>query len=216
MAGEITEALRDRVRSRLGQVSKQGLLAEHIYSHMNRGQSDMAWRLNDGAMLELTKQASGNLSSSRVSLPADFLRERIVMVGATDIVARRPNISELDALDDNTLFVPSATNPFYYIWHNETADEVMLLVDVSDAASTLAYKLNYVAKPTDVSESVDPDFATNLHNLIVDFAVMRGRQMAKDYAEAKRVWNDYQDQIRIINSRFEPGRRHEGVPGDTL
>lgn len=213
-AGDITKALSDQVRARLGEASKQGLLDDDIYAHMSRGQYDLAWRLNDGLIPELTKEASGNLASSRATLPGDFLRERLVMIGATDVVARRASITELDALDDNSLWLPSLTNPFYYIWYNITAAAVVLLVDVSNAASTDAYKLKYVAKPTEVDASTDPDYDSNLYGLIVDFAVMRGRQMQKEYAEAERLWRRYQDQVRVMNSRYELGRLHEDVPGD--
>jgi len=213
--GDVSKALRDRVRQRVGQASQDGLLPEDIYAFLNRAQYDLGWRLHDAAMPEMTDIASGNLTASRVALPADFWRERTVDVGATNVVATRWNITELDALDDNTLLTPSAANPYYYIWEQAADGATRLLVDVSDAASTLAYRIRYLKNPTDMSDTADPLYKSNKHSMLVEFAVMMYHQMKLNDGERGRSWQQYLAQIIAINTRYMPGYLFQGVPGDT-
>jgi len=217
-AGDISDGLRDRVRAYIGQASQSGILAADIFKFLNRGQHNLVRRLNDNAMPELLAIASGTLTNSRVALPADFVRERFLDIGATEIRATRWDITELDALDDNTLFVPSLSDPFYYIWYDVTDVALRLQVDVNSAASTAAYKLHYVKQPTDMTTDADPLIRADKHHLLVYYALWRCWHQRQEAKEAERMWGEYIRGINRINARHtgRNKRRNEGKPGDAV
>ncbi len=211
--GDISKALKSRVRAILGQPSKQGVEDAWIYLHLNRAQYDLGWRLCDAAMPELTAVATGNMTASAIALPSDFWRERELYVGAEGVRARRWPVSQLDALATNVHITPSADMPFYYIW-DTGAGTVKLLVDIGSPTSTAAYELFYVKCPTAMSDTSDPVWSEECCDLLVMFAVARFRESAREYQEAERVWRAYRDAIAVVNSRHEDGTLYEGTPGD--
>jgi len=214
-AGDVSDALVDRVRAHVGQPSQNGILTVDIFKFLNLAQSNLVRRLNDNAMPELCAIASGTLTASRVGLPSDFMRERFVEVGASNIRARQWDISELDALDNNTLTVPSTTNPYYFIWYNATDAALRLQVELNVPASTSAYKLHYVKQPADMTTSVDPVLGVEKHGLLVEFALWLAWHQIGEAEEAERHWALYVEGINRVNARHRfGGRRNEGKPGD--
>lgn len=216
-AGDISKALRDRVRAHLGEPSQEGILSSDIYAFLNLAQHNVVRRLNDNAMPEMCAIATGSLSSSMAALPATFVRERFVEIGATNIRARRWDISELDALDNNTLTEPSSSNPYYFIWYSTGAAGLRLQVDVGLPTSTLGYRLHYVKQPTDMSDSVDPVLSAEKHGLLVSYALWLAWHQLEEPKEAERQWAEYVKQVNRINSRHSRRtgrRRNEAQPGD--
>lgn len=219
-AGDLTDTLVDRVRSRTGQPSKQGILDDEILAYLNRGQMDLHLRLNDNAMPLLKAQATGNLTASRVALPTDFSRMVLVRIGADKIVARPWEVLELDTLEDNVYHLPSLSNPYYFLWYNATDEDIRLQVEVSAPASTAAYIVDYIKRPAEIDTDTDPVYSTHLHNLLVDFAVARCREQRKEYPEARRVTRLYYERIMAINTRHRtlPGpyeeKPHDAPAGD--
>lgn len=213
--GDVSKALRDRVRAYLGQVSQEGILSVDIYKFLNRAQHNLVRRLNDNAMPEMLEVASGNLTASRAALPSDFVRERFVEFGASDIRAERWNISELDALDNNTFTVPSTTNPYYYIWYDASDAALRLQMDVG-ASSTGAYKLHYVKQPTDMSDAADPILRSDKHHLLIYYALWLAWHQLHEAAQAEYMWGEYIKGVNRINGRHSrPNRRrNESKPGD--
>jgi len=214
MAGAVAQGLRDRVRARVGKPSESGLETVDIYAWLNEAQHELIWRLNDGAIPEMTAIATGVLTNSRVALPTLYWRDWLLQIGTTDKVATRWDVTELDALDNNTLTLPAADNPYYFVWYHPTDAAVRLQVDISSPTSTDAYDLYYVKTPTDMSDSVDPVLTAEKHELLLDFAVIRYREQRGEYPEAQRIWNGYIAKINAWNSRYAPGSRHEGGAGD--
>ena len=214
-AGDVSKALRDRVRAYLGQVSQEGILSVDIYKFLNRAQHNLVRRLNDNAMPEMLEVASGNLTASRAALPADFVRERFVEFGASDIRAERWNISELDALDNNTFTVPSTTNPYYYVWYDASDAALRLQMDVG-ASSTGAYKLHYVKQPTDMSDAADPILRSDKHHLLIYYALWLAWHQLQEAAQAEYMWGEYIKGANRINGRHSRlnRRRNESKPGD--
>ena len=213
--GDVSKALRDRVRAYLGQVSQEGILSVDIYKFLNRAQHNLVRRLNDNAMPEMLEVASGNLTASRAALPSDFVRERFVEFGAADIRARRWDISELDALDNNTLTVPATTNPYYYIWYDASDAALRLQMDVG-ASSTGAYKLHYVKQPTDMSDAADPILRSDKHHLLIYYALWLAWHQLQEAAQAEYMWGEYIKGANRINGRHSRlnRRRNESKPGD--
>jgi len=215
-AGDLSDALRDRVRQRVGQSSQSGLLDEDIFAFLNRAQYDLGWRLHDAAMPELTEVASGSLTASRVALPTDFWREVTVDIGtgsSRQTCVRWP-VTQLDALDNNTLLTPSTSSPYYFIWYQATDGALRLIIDLGNAASTSAYQLRYVKLPTTMTTDVDPLYKSDKYGMIVDFACMMYHQMKGNDAQRARLWQQYIAQIITVNTRYMPGTLHEGKPGD--
>lgn len=215
-AGDVSKALRDRVRAYLGQVSQEGILSADIYKFLNRAQHNLVRRLNDNAMPEMLEVVSGTLTNSRVALPSDFVRERFVEFGASDIRARRWNISELDALDNNTLTVPSSTNPYYYIWYDATDAALRLQMEVGSPTSSGGYKFHYVKQPTDMSDSADPILRSDKHHLLIYYALWLAWHQLQDGAMAEYMWGEYIKGANRINGRHSRlnRRRNESKPGD--
>jgi hypothetical protein len=212
MAGDISQALKDRVRSVLGQPSKQGVLDEHIYLFLNRAQYDLGWRVAEGAMRCLAQLKSDDMAASAIALPEDFWREQQVYVGADVVRAARWPVTQLDALDTVSQFAPAAENPFYYVWDDGEGD-VQILVRIGDDDSTDPYDLFYIGTPPSLSGSADPVWPSDLCDLLVMYAVYRFRQVAQQWEEAERVFRAYVDGVVAVNSRYAPGPLEEGAPG---
>jgi len=215
-AGDITKAMRDRVRATLGEYSQQGVGDAEIYLHMNRAGYDVGWRLADAAIPEMTKRATGSMTSNQITLPSDFWRERVVYIGSALVMAKWWPISQLDALygiqgSTSTVHVPSATEPYAYIW--PAAESAAVKINVLGPAATATYELYYQIKPTDMSASVDPVYSTTTCDAIVMFTVARFREQAKNFPESERVFRQYREKCMVTNSRFAPGKRYEGAPG---
>jgi len=214
-AGDVTDGLVDLVRAHLGQASQAGMLTVDILKFLNMGQAAVVRRLNDNAMPELCAVVSGTLTASRVAFPADFMRERFVEFGATDIWARRWNITELDALDNNTLTAPSLTTPYQYTWKNVTDNALRLHIAVAAPTSTGAYKLHYVKQPADMTTDVDPVIGRDKHGLLVEFALWLSWIQRGQAEEGERHWALMIDGINRINARHSRGgSRNESKSGD--
>lgn len=213
-AGDIAKALRDTVRARMGEPSETGLETVDIYLFLNEAQHNLMWRLHDGAMPEMSGIATGTLTNSRVALPADYLREWLVQIGATDEVAQLWDVSELDALDNNTLTAPAADNVYYFLWKDPTDGALRLNVEMGNPASAAAYDIFYMKIAVDMSDSVDPVLTEDKHDLLVDFAVMRCREQRHEWAEAQRILNGYLHKVNQLNSRYSDGYLHEASAGD--
>ncbi len=206
-AGDITKELEARVRSRTGLRSQQGVLSVHIYAFLSRACHDLMLRLHDAAITEMQGVATGNLSASKAALPADFLRDRQLFIGtgANMVQARRIGLMDLDSIETDVLMVASTSNPYYWIWHNESAGAPRLIVEMNAPSSTSAYSLYYMKRPSAVDEETDPDLAADKHNLLVDYAVRRVLQMEWREDEAAEVWKRYIESIVAINSRYRAG-----------
>ena len=213
-AGDKSDALLDRVRARIGEPSKSGILDDVLWQFVNLAQLDLIERLDDNDIPELTEIASGSLTNSRVGLPADFLRPRLLLIGSNEIPARRWPVHELDALEGSTVYVPSLTDPYYYIWRDATDDAIRLKVEVGNASSTDAYKLFYTKLPAAIDTDTDPDFGDHLHDLLVDYTVSLCRMVAKEYGERDRVRRQYFDQVATFSSRGVGNEPFDDVPGD--
>lgn len=107
-AGDISDAMVVNVRQRLGEWATSGLLNAEIFTALNQGQLDIANSLPDGALDDLTKLASGNLTASRVAKPSDILRMRLVLIGGVE--AKLRNVSEFP------ISGASPTNVHYTVW----------------------------------------------------------------------------------------------------
>ena len=213
--GDISKDLLAKVRARVGVPGQEGLLDAHIYAFLNRAQYDIAMSVNDAALPALCELATGTLTASRVGLPSDFMRLRLVRVGATPVVAKLIKQTELDALANNAYYAPTATNPYYHLWYNATDAALRLHVELGDAASVAAYELYYIKMPTDMSDSVDPTFAADLYELRVDYAVKRVRESWEQYDEGVRILEQYARRINTINSRARvTAMLNQGPPGN--
>jgi len=215
-AGDITDALVDRVRNRIGEPSKQGVLDEEIHAYLSFAQRDIAMRLNEAAIPELTPVTSGSLSSSRATLPSDLQRIRVLQVGTNGYPARRWPVVWRDALSNNSLVNPSAEEPYYWLWYNTTAAAVVLNVEIDDATSTADYDLHYVETPADVDTDTDPQLSTRWHGLMVDLAVALARSAKGEWGEYDRVRRKYLSRARVQNNRYSGRglRALDEEPGD--
>ncbi len=211
MAGETTQALRDKVRERLGKASEYGFTDDALYSYLTEAQRAIIAMLPDAALPGATATATGNLTASEAALPSDFWRERLVLVGDDEIEAKPWSVAEADLLNYLT---PSATNPYYFIFYSATAGGVRLIVQQGDPSSTAAYKVLYVKVPPALSDTVDPVLSSAYHEAMVDFAVMRCREARTEWAEADRLLTQFQRCMAAVASRYVPGLEHDIRPGD--
>lgn len=203
--------LLNAVRERLGDWATLGLTDELIYEWLTFAQYDILWRIHDGALLEHSEIASGSLSSSTFPIPDDFLRERTLIVNGVE--ARRWNFTEQDTID-TVISAPSSNSPYYYIW--DTGEGPSGVVLVGDENSTLPYLLYYIKHPPALSGTTEPYLNRSLHDLMVQYAVMRARDTRREYEDWTRVsaWRGWN--ITSINSRYMPGLLNEGAPGDPI
>ena len=209
--GDVTAALVAEVRKRIGTSATLGFSDDLLRLWLTRGQYDLIWRLHTGAILEQTTTVSGVLTASKFPLPANFLREAYVKVGGKR--ARRWNVSERRNLG-GSLASPSASDPFYYLWHDGSS--VKGIVQVADAASTLPYDLFYVMRPLTLSASVDPLLGREYDDLLVYFALASCREQREEYEEEVALRAQYAWSINLVNSRFMPGPLTESVSGDPV
>lgn len=212
-AGDITDELVSRVRSRIGEASENGVLTAHILSFLNFAQQDLAWRLDDAALVGLTATATGTASSAstpapsstiEASIPTDLLRERAVL--CDEIQARRIAVSELDSIDHNVYRAPSDDEPQYVIWNG------MLYIIAGDTTDH-DYTLHYVKAPPDMDADTDPVLGTEHHSLLVNLAIARVREMEGNPGEKERLLSQYRINTQVRNSRWG-ARRYENIPGD--
>lgn len=214
MAGEVTQGLRDKVRARLGQWSVAGVLDADIYLFLQRGQVDLGWWLRDAALVELTGTTSGTLTNSRVGLPTDFWRERLLQIGEAEVEAKRWNVSDVKDLQGNELVGPSADNPYYFIWYDLTDTAVRLKVDIDAPTSTAAYALEHLKVPAAPNATRDPVLNAAYHDLMVDFAVACCLESVRRYREGEAIRRARLDKIGAVSSHYAPGPLQQGVPGD--
>lgn len=214
-AGDITKILRDNVRVRVGEPSKTGILDAQVLAYLNAAQDDLLIRVDNGALGSVSETDTGNLTAAAepchtgavsVALPADFVREIIVMYD--DIQAKLVEVSELDQLDDSYHRAPSTTNPYYYIWNE------LLYVEAGTTAQT-AYSLYHINRPAVLTLTVDPTISDEFFGMMEDFAVARCREQTGDYDEKRRILEQYKNRCIVLNSRWG-APVYEGEPGDSV
>lgn len=210
-AGDISQALLARVRSRFGTGATYGLTDDEVYHHLNRGQLDLMWRMNPALLDCYTASASGSLVSSRFAIPSDFWRERLLLVGG--VKAKRLEITELGSLGPMNA---AADQPYYYIWYNATDGAIKFHVEIGDAASTAAYVLYYLKSPAGITSSVDPLLPASLQDLLVEFAISRVYANQREYQAAGQAMERYLQRCTRLNTRYLTGEWHEGPPGVRL
>jgi len=216
MAGEISQGLLARVRSRINEPSAGEWADSEIYANLSRGQTDLVTnQLCDGALTGLREIVEGTLVGAQnpYDLPADFLRARVVYYKG--IWARRWEKRYIAALGEGTATAnvhvsPSETNPYYYIH----ADQIVFAVGAVTQTNGDKYELFYVKSPTDVTTSVDPLLPAYLHGLMVDFAVSRCREQAHDFGEAEAVMRYYLEMASRVNARYRGSMAYDGPGGD--
>lgn len=215
-AGDVTAMLVDQVRSRLGEPSKQGILDEEIYGYLSFAQRDVALRLNDAAIPELTPVATGSLSASRAPVPDSLQRIRLLTVGTNNIPATRWAVPERDAFTDNIYVAPSSDEPYYWLFYNTSDDAVRFHVEVDDPSSTDDYELHYTKTPDDVDGSTDPELNVRWHGLMVDLATALARCSRSNWAEYDRLRRKYLERARKANARFSEAGviPRDDEPGD--
>jgi len=213
-AGDVTDELVSRVRTRLGEPSESGMLTSDIISFLNYAQYDLVWRIDDAALKGLTTTATGTASSAsdpcpddaiEAALPTDLMRERTVL--CDDVQATRIEVSELDSPVHNVYRSPSDEEPQYMIWNG------MLYIIAGDTTDH-SYTLYYVAEPTDVATDTDPDLEPEHHSMLINMAVARSREMKGNVGEKQRLIKVYRTNTRIHNSRWGTDR-YENIPGDS-
>lgn len=215
-AGDVSEALLARVRSRINEPSAGEWEDSEIYSSLTRGQVDLVSnQLADGALAGVRKIMSDDLvaTQSAYDLPTDFLRARYVLY--KDIGARHWLKRFIAALGEGTAagnvhVAPSETNPFYY-FH---ADQLVFAVGAVTQADSEKYKLFYIRSPVDITASVDPEIATYLHGLLVEFAVSRCREQSRAFEEAADTMAEYMELCSLVNSRYRGTIGYDGPGGD--
>lgn len=209
-----TAQLVGRVRYKAGLQSIQAVANEDIVAHLNRGQEFLMWGLHVSAMPEMSELASGTLTNSRVGLPADFGFEQLVEVGSTLKTARPVAPSQLDQLSNIPQHAPSATQPWYYIWHNATDNARRLHIEIGAPASTAAYELRYIQSPTDIDlVSSNPEWRERYNDLLVDFAVSRLLDGEGNRAAGRRIFFSVVARMTEINQRWiESQRKYELTP----
>lgn len=207
--GDTTDTLTTRVRSRIGEPSKQGINDEEIWAYLSYAQRDLAMRLNEAAIPELTPVTESTLTNSRAAVPSspELQRIRLLQVGANNIPARRWPVVWRDALTDNAHINPSAAEPYYWLWYDSDDGAVRLNVEIDDATSTAAYRLHYVETPDDVygsasGDAADPSLHERWHGLMVDLAVALARSAKGEWGEYDRVRRKYLARARTQNSRY--------------
>lgn len=207
-AGDRTARLVAQVRSRIGEITAQGIPNSDILAYLNEAQADLCWQLNDAALAVLSEQYAGALTIDEAgyALPTDFLRERLVVYKTK--VATRVRVSDLADLTLNTYRVPTEANPSYYLW-----DGCQLWLRAGLKTSGL-YNLYYQRSPVAMSATVDPELPEEHNDLLVTFAVSRCREATGDFGESERLWAQYLTSASTINSRHYHGTPFDGVPGD--
>jgi hypothetical protein len=198
--GDVTAALLAQVRIQVGLAAVSGVTDQEVYDHLQRAQLDLMWRLHDGWLDTQLRLATGTVSSSAISIPTDFFRERKVTVGG--VAATRWDVRRLGALP-----TASASNPFYWFWQGAFG------VSVGDIAATPAYGVYYLGLPDAVGVTTDPELSPALYELLVDFACIRVLEGRQQWARAQTLYARYLAQVGALNGRFGGGIPFDGEPG---
>lgn len=213
MAGEITQDMIATVRHRLADPGGQRYSEAEIISYLNESQRHVVDNLPDGALWALTRVQSITLvaGTSSYALDAAFLRQRRVLYKADDAVLWP--IAEIRALRQNVHHEGSETNPYYVIWNGKTIE--FFVSAVTQAGSEKAY-VWYVATPTDVSLTADPELPNMFRNLIeqraVATALMADPEVDFDAAEAEMDVFDFL--CEIVKQHYGPVAPYGGLPND--
>lgn len=202
-AGDISDSMVAQVRARSGLESVQQVTDADIFRFLNAGQRYLGLALRHGILPALLKRASGTLSSSKITLPSDFIYEQILMVGADESVARPIATAHYDQILGNTLHVPSLDTPYYQIWYDSDASAVRLNVYVGNASSTAAYVLDYWALPPDIDTDTDPVVPASVQTMMVEFAVARLREYQRAPAVKEQIFAQLHENINVLNSRYD-------------
>lgn len=220
MAGEISQAMRDRVRARLGDkgATNTSWSDAALFRFLNHGfQVLVAKKLPDAAVPYLTDVDEVTLIDGRKSyaLPTDFLRAR--RLEYKGLPAKRWPIHDLRALRRNVNYNPSETDPYFYIWNNNVYFE-----NPVTQAGAEVYHLWYVRRPVAISATVDPELPRPFFEPVETFAVSRALEAISGpdepgqaaMAEAKRQMALFDELCYVMASRFRPGRPYDGTPND--
>ena len=203
-AGDVSKAILAELRRGLGQRATLGLLDQEGYDALNYAQYDLGHRLVDAAMPEATSIVTSTLTASKVALPADFWRERLVLVGTKH--ARQWPLGELVL----GTVQASLTDPMYYLWG--TTGVGYLFCEVNDPASAAAYTLYYVKQPTAMSDSTDPVCRASLYDLLVSCALWQSLKVLKRYGEAAAEFQNYLLGVAQVNARYRGEVPFEAKP----
>lgn len=191
--GDRTRSVLQRIRSRIAEPVAQALSDTQLLLFVNEGQKDLCLQLNDAALATLSESVTAPLSldSEPYDLPADFLRERLLVYKLAP--ARRLAAKDLAALDNNVYWRPTEAKPAYHLWR-----QLNIEAGVKTAGT---YTLHYFRLPADASTSVDPETPQEADDLLVSFATSRCREALGDFAESERVWSEYMMRCSIFNGR---------------
>lgn len=201
--GDISDAMVAAVRARSGLESVQQVTDADLFRFLNRGQQYLAQALRLEIMPAIKKRATGSLSSSMLTLPADFMYEQILMIGTDEVVARPFATAHYDQIVGNTFSEPATSEPYYQIWYDLTAGAVRMKVYVGNAASTAAYVLDYIADPPDIDTDTDPVVPASVQDMMVEFATARVREYQRDPGEKERLFAQLHERINALNSRYD-------------
>ena len=132
MAGEVSQALKADVRSRIGEPSEQGVLTKEIYGALNEAQRELLNQLNDVALTAVMEEYPISITADEMpyAYPTDLQRLRGVKYKTVE--AKPWPVRHLGALANNVLHTPSETNVYLIQWSQ--ADHLMSVAASPDGA----------------------------------------------------------------------------------
>jgi len=194
-------ALIEAVRGQLG-ITALGLSDAEILVALNRAQWDFAWRLPDAAIPALCRTETGQMEDSRITPPDDFWRDRALLIGDSQVQAKRWPVAELGTI---TGAQPSRENPIYYLWAHGSqpfSGVLRIYVEIGDVLATDPYVLHYVGQPGTLALTSDPDWSDALAELAVSYAATECLGMRSQFVEQTRLAGEYLLHCRKLASRF--------------
>ena len=217
MAGEVSQALKADVRSRIGEPSEQGVLTSEIYGALNEAQRELLNQLNDVALTAVMEEYPISITADEMpyAYPTDLQRLRGVKYKTVE--AKPWPVRHLGALANNVLHTPSETNVYLIQWSQAApnAGNFFLRAGSKVIGGGSEIVVRYLETPAVMSDTVDPSFlGNNLHGLMVTHAVMRMREKQNKDEEAERLWSEFNEGCAILNSRSQPVPPYDAKPGD--
>ena len=230
--GDISRALKLRVRRRLGDVDGTMYTRQEIYMWLSEAIRDIVSRVPDMTIpaycttFHYTKSLNAGDYPGMVitagkdyyDLPSDFLRERGLVwipggVAASSVWATRLSVEQVAAKEE--VWEASDTEPYYYLWRGR------IYLMVGGVAANDQFRLYYVRWPDDyivntdeggeqfttegpysLSDSVDPVIPRYFWRAMTDYAVARCLEARGAWDRARVLLDDYERSLIDVVGRY--------------
>jgi hypothetical protein len=230
--GDVSRALKERVKRRLGDVDGTMYTTNEIYMWLSEAIRDIVSRVPDMTIPEYCVTASYNGTTSVTgiyaivagrsyyTLPPDFLRERGLTWSSDDVWATRISLDQVASKVE--LWNQGDTEPYYYIWKGriylmvgtvgasdefrlyyvKTPDDWVVTLNTSDVEELAAETNLAGGARTAIGNLYDPIIPRYYFRAMEDYAVARCLEARGFWDRARILLGDYEASLQNVVARY--------------